>query len=62
MDTHRVDGMCAHTLKDAYNERWGSPSHVQSVVEKIGENNWKARKIGQIVSQSPAPKLEHDKI
>jgi hypothetical protein len=25
-------------------EGWGNPSHVQSVVEKIGENNQKAKK------------------
>jgi hypothetical protein len=31
-------------------------------MEKIGEDNQKARKIGQIISQAPALGLEHDKI
>jgi hypothetical protein len=43
-------------------EGWVSPSHIQSVVEKNGEDNQKARKINQVVSQAPAPRLEHDKI
>jgi hypothetical protein len=43
-------------------ERCGSPSCVQSVVEKNGENNQKPRKIGQILSQVPTLKLKYDKI
>jgi hypothetical protein len=43
-------------------EGWGSPSHIWSVVEKIGEDNRKVRKIGQTINQAPAPRLEHDKI
>jgi hypothetical protein len=43
-------------------EGWGSPSRVQSDVEKIGGNNQKARKTNWYVSQMPTPGLEHDKI
>ncbi len=31
-------------------EGWGSPSHIQNVVQKIGEDNRKARKIGPNVN------------
>jgi hypothetical protein len=31
-------------------EGWGNPSCVQSVVEKIRENNQKVGKIGRIIS------------
>jgi hypothetical protein len=31
-------------------EGWGSPSHVQSVVEKTREDNQKIRKIGRAVN------------
>jgi hypothetical protein len=31
-------------------------------VEKIGKNNQKAIKIGQVMSQMFAPRLEHNKI
>jgi hypothetical protein len=27
-------------------EGWGNPSHIQNVVEKTGEDNQKAQKIG----------------
>jgi len=50
VNTHRVNGMCAHTSKDACSEGWSSPSCVWSVVEKIGEDNWKVRKTSQIIS------------
>jgi hypothetical protein len=43
-------------------EGWGGPSHVQNVVQKIGEDNWKARKISRIVNQTLALRLKHDKI
>jgi hypothetical protein len=43
-------------------KRCGSPSHVQSIVEKNGEDNQKARKISQIVSQVPTLRLKYDKI
>jgi hypothetical protein len=63
VDTRRVDGMCAHTLTDAYNfEGWGSPNGVQIVLQKIGEDNRKARKTDQTVSQTPTLGLKHDKI
>jgi hypothetical protein len=39
----------------------GSPRHVQSVVEKIGESNQKVRKIGQIINQILALRPKHDK-
>jgi hypothetical protein len=31
-------------------ERCGGLSHIQSVVEKIGEDNWKFGKIGRTIS------------
>jgi hypothetical protein len=43
-------------------EGWGSPSCVQSVVQKIGEDNPKVRKINQTLSQMPTPRPKHDKI
>ncbi len=42
-------------------EGWGSPSHVQSVVEKNKEKNWKVVKIGQAINQTPTPWPKHDK-
>jgi hypothetical protein len=54
---------CVHTHQRILEiERWGSPSRIQSVVEKIGEYNRKARKISQVVSQAPTLSPEHDKI
>ncbi len=35
MDIHRVDGMCAHTLKKLAIEGCDNPSGVQSVVKKL---------------------------
>jgi hypothetical protein len=43
-------------------KRWGSPSHVQSVVQKIGEDNRKVGKISWIVNQAPTLGPKHDKI
>jgi hypothetical protein len=43
-------------------EGCGSPNCVQDTMEKTKEDNWKARKIGQIISQVFAPKLKYDKI
>jgi len=43
-------------------EGWGSPSCVRNVVQKIGEDNPKARKISQTLNQVPTPKPEHEKI
>jgi hypothetical protein len=34
MDTHRVDGMCAHNKKILAIEGWGNSSHVQNNVDK----------------------------
>jgi hypothetical protein len=47
-------------------EGWGSPSCVRSVVQKIGEDNPKARKINQTLNQVPTLgqnmiKFEHDR-
>jgi hypothetical protein len=53
MHTHW--GMCSI-------EGWGSPSHVQSVVQKIREDNQKVRKTSWNVSQMPTLGLEHEKI
>jgi hypothetical protein len=41
---------------------WGNLNHIQHIVEKTREVNKKPRKIGQIVNQTPAPRLKHDKI
>jgi hypothetical protein len=55
--------VCVHThWKMLITKGWGSPSYIWSAVEKNGENNWKVRKIGQVVSQSLALGLKHDKI
>jgi hypothetical protein len=35
---------------------------MQNVVEKIGEYNWKVKKISGVVSLMPTPNPEHDKI
>jgi hypothetical protein len=43
-------------------EGWGNSNHVRSVVEKTGEDNQKAKKIGQIINQAPTPEPKHDKI
>ncbi len=54
---------CVHThQKMPTIEGWGSPSCVQSVVQKIGEDNPKVRKINQTLSQMPTPRPKHDKI
>jgi hypothetical protein len=39
-----------------------NPSHIQSTMEKDGEDNWKVRKASQIISQMPTSRPEHDKI
>jgi hypothetical protein len=41
-------------------EGWGSPNHVQSVVKKTKEDNWKVVKIGWIINQMPTPRPKHD--
>jgi hypothetical protein len=41
---------------------WGNPNCFLNIVKKIGEDHQKAGKINQIVSQTPTPRLEHDKI
>ncbi len=43
-------------------EGWGNPSYVQNIVEKIRENNQKARKIGRVINQTLAPRAKYDKI
>jgi hypothetical protein len=54
---------CVHTnQKIPTNEKCGSLNHIWNIVEKTRENNWKAKKIGRIISQSPIPRLEHDNI
>jgi hypothetical protein len=39
-------------------EGWGSPNCVRNVVQKLGENNQKVWKIGQVVCQTFALGLE----
>jgi hypothetical protein len=54
---------CVHTHKGKPTiEGCGNLSHTQSDVEKIGEDNQKVGKIGQTISQVPAPSPKHDKI
>ncbi len=54
---------CVHTHQGMLAiEGWGSPNCIQSVMQKIGKDNKKTEKIGQVISQTFAPKPEHDKI
>jgi hypothetical protein len=54
---------CVHTHKGKPAiEGCGSPSHIQSVVKKIREDNQKVGKIGQTISQAFTPSPKHDKI
>jgi hypothetical protein len=54
---------CVHTHQRILTiEGWGSLSHIQKVVEKIGEDNWKARKTSRVVSLTLALGPKHDKI
>jgi hypothetical protein len=43
-------------------EGWGSPRHVQNVMQKTKENNKKVGKTNQDVSQALTPRPKHDKI
>jgi hypothetical protein len=43
-------------------EEWGNLNHIQNIVEKTKEVSQKPKKIGQIVSQTPALGPKHDKI
>jgi hypothetical protein len=43
-------------------EGWGSPSHVQNVVQKTREDNQKVGKIVRVISQACALRPEHNKI
>jgi hypothetical protein len=43
-------------------EGWCSPNCIQSVMQKIGKHKKKTEKIGQVISQTLAPKPKHDKI
>jgi hypothetical protein len=54
---------CVHTHQGIRTiERWGSPSHVQNAMEKIGENNRKARKTNRVVNKTSVLGPKHDKI
>jgi hypothetical protein len=54
---------CVHTHQRMFAiEGKGNPSRIWNVVEKIGEDNWKVGKTGQVVNQVPAPRPKHDKI
>jgi hypothetical protein len=53
---------CVHThWKRPTIEKCGSLNHIQNVVDKIGEDNQNFEIFGQVISQVPAPGLEHDK-
>jgi len=43
-------------------EGWDSPNHIWNVMKTIRINNWKARKIDQVVSKMSAFKQKHNKI
>jgi len=69
VDTCKVDGMCAHALKDTCNVEYcanlvgnANPSRIRNIMEKIGEANQKLGKISQIVNQTLALRLEHTRI
>jgi hypothetical protein len=54
---------CVHTQwKIHVIEGWGSPSHIQNVMEKIREASRKLGKIGQTINQALALGPEHDRI
>jgi len=54
---------CVHTRHGRpIIKRCGNPSCIQSIVEKIGENNQKAKKISQVINQISTLRLKHDKI
>ncbi len=54
---------CVHTHQGMPTiEGWGSPSCIQNVVWKIGEDNRKVGKTGQVISQTLALRIKHDKI
>jgi hypothetical protein len=54
---------CVHThWKRPTIERCDSLSHIQRIVEKLGEDSSKVEKIDRAVSQVFTPGLEHDKI
>jgi hypothetical protein len=39
-----------------------TPNHIENIVEKTNEGNWKVWKIGWIISQMPTPRPKHGKI
>ncbi len=54
---------CVHThWKRPTIEGCDSLNHIQNIVDKIGENNQKVEKFGQVISQALGPGLKHDKI
>jgi hypothetical protein len=54
---------CVHTHQRILAIKgWGSPSHIQNIVKKIGEVSRKLEKINQTVNQALALRPKHDKI
>ncbi len=54
---------CVHThWKRPTIEGCDNLNHIQSIVEKIREDNQKAKKIGQVINQTLTLGSEHDKI
>jgi hypothetical protein len=43
-------------------ERWGSPNHIQSAMEKTREDIWKVGKTSRTVNQKPTLWPKHDQI
>jgi hypothetical protein len=46
---------CVHTHQKVLTiEGCGNPSRVWSAMEKVGEDNWMVKKVGWIISPTPA--------
>jgi hypothetical protein len=54
---------CVHTHNGKLViERCGNSSYIQSIVEKIGEDNQKVKKTSQVINQVFTLRPKHDKI
>jgi hypothetical protein len=61
MDTRTIIGLmeCVHTHQGIHVIEG---SHIQSIVKKTEEANWKFGKIGRTINQAPTLGPKHDKI
>ncbi len=62
MDTHKVDGVRAHTSKIFTIEGWGIQIASKMLWKKNEEDNQMAKKVGRAINQAPTLQLKHDKI